>query len=74
MFQFLLSIYFFFPAPRYIEFPGQGSDPSPSQDLKLWQHQVPTPHAWPRIEPASQRSLDAANPVAPQWELLHLHF
>ena len=48
-----------------MEFPGQGSDPSPSYgNARSLTHC----DGW-GIEPASQCSRDATNPVAPQWEL-----
>ena len=57
--------------PQHMEFPGQGSDPS--HNCNLWgscsDTRSLTHYAGQGIEPASQRSRDAANPVAPQQKL-----
>ena len=58
-----------------MEFPGQGSDLSPSSDLN---HSCDNTRSLTHcaqlgIQPVSQQSQDAINPVAPQqelWELL----
>ena len=60
-------------APWHMEFLDQGSDPSHSCDLS---HSCSnagslTHCARPGLEPASQRSQDAANPIVPQPELLN---
>ena len=60
-------------ALQHMEFPGQGSNVSRRCDLC---HSCGNAGSLihcaglGRIEPASQRSRDAADPVAPQWELL----
>ena len=56
---------------RHMEFLGQGSDPSHSQDLSCScsNDRSLTHCARLGIEPASQRSQDAADPVVPQQEL-----
>ena len=75
MFVFIyLFIYFFFlAAPRHIAFLGQGSDPSHSCNLSqiFGNARYLSRCARPGIEPSSQCSQDAANPVAPQQELLN---
>ena len=63
--------FFFLATPRYMEFPGQGSDPNRNCRLR---HSCGntgslTHCARSGVEPASQRSQDAANPVTPQREL-----
>lgn len=56
---------------QHMEVPGQGLDPSHSCDLR-WSLQ-PTVLGW-GIKPASQRSGDTADAVAPQGELPLLLF
>ena len=65
---FLLS---FLAASQHMEFPGQGSDPNHNYDLCC---SPLTNCAGPGIEPTSQCSWDATNPVAPQQELPFLPF
>ena len=69
----ILFIYlrFFFGHPRRMEFPGQGSDLSCSCDLchSCSNMGSLTYCAGPGIEPTSQRSREATDPVAPQREL-----
>ena len=59
-----------------MEFPGQGSDPSSSFDLSCSCDNTGslTHCPGPGIEPGSQCSQDATNPIAPQWELHDLRF
>ena len=70
-------MYFFFffhflPPPWHMELPGQGSDPSRSCDLSRSYSNMGflTHCAGSRPEPVSQHSQDAADPIAPQRELL----
>ena len=49
-----------------MEFPGQGSDPSHSCDLSCGNAGSLTHSAGPGMEPASQGSQDATDPVVPQ--------
>ena len=60
-----LKLYFILAAPWHKDFPGQGSDLSHSCDLHC---------PWPGIKPASQCFQDAADPFAPQRELLITDF
>lgn len=72
-----LSLYqdafiFSFLATPHIQFPGQRSDLSPSNDLS---HNCSNPGsliycARPGIKPMAQCSQDTCNPIAPQWEFL----
>ena len=48
-----------------MEVPGLGIESEP----QLWQRQIPNPLCWAGSKPESQGSQDAANPIAPQWEL-----
>ena len=72
----LLSVFFvsssIYVLAAHIEFLGQGSDLNRSCDLCAAAAAMPDPlthWAWPGIEPASWHCRDAANPLAPQWEL-----
>ena len=69
---------FFFPSatPWYMELPSQGSDPIHSHKLsRSCSNAGSLTHCARRgIEPASQCSQDAADPIAPQQELQHLAF
>ena len=75
---FILFFFFFFfsfLAPlRHMEFLGQGSDWSCScnPSRSCGNARSSTHCAGQGIEPASQGSQDAADPVVPQWELLYL--
>ena len=66
-----LFIHFFFSNPTALEFPGQGSDPKHCPDLShSWGNTGSLTHcAGPSIEPVSQCSQDANDPVAPLREL-----
>ena len=66
----------FLATPQHMEFPGQGSYPSHSYDPSHSCSNAgsPTHCARPVIEPATQSSQDAANPVVPQQELHHYRF
>ena len=57
-----------------MEFPGKGSDPSHSCDLDCSYGNIRslTHSVQLGIEPASQHSGDANDPIAPQWELVML--
>ena len=69
---FSLSFFFFlFAAPWHMELASQGLDVSSSCDLNCWCSKARslTHSARLGIEPTSQCSQDAANPVSPQWEL-----
>ena len=70
-----LYIYIFLAAPCHMEFLGQGSNSSHSYDLSRSCGNAGslTHCGGAGIKPASQRSQDAADPVAPQREL-HLHW
>ena len=62
--------FFFLAASWHMEFPGWGSGLSCScSNTRSLTH-----CAGPVIEPVSQCSQDAANPIAPQWELQTLIF
>ena len=62
----------FLTSLQYMEFLGQGSDPSHSCDLHHGYGDTgsATHCAGPGIKPVSQCSRDATDPVAPQRELL----
>ena len=64
------SLFSVVAAPWHMEFPSQRSDPSHRRDLSNTGSL--THGARPGIEPASQRSQDAADPIAPQQEGLHV--
>ena len=69
---FLFLFFSFLATPWHMDFPGQGSDPSHSFDLccSCDKARSLTHCAESGIKPASQHSQDAADPIAPQWELL----
>ena len=69
-----LSFSFLASSPWHMEFPGQGSDPSHNCRLSpcCSNTRSLTPCAGLGIEPASQRSQDAADPIVPRRELLDL--
>ena len=78
-FLFVCFFFFFFfifgpPHMWHLEFPGQGSDLSCSSDLSQSYSQAGslTHCAGLGIKPLSQRFQDAADPFAPQQELLCL--
>ena len=59
---------------QHVEFPGQESDLSHSQDLShSWGNTGSLTHQ-ARIDPAFQCSQDPTNPTAPQWELQILFY
>ena len=60
----------FLASPWHMEFLGQGSDSSCDLSCRGRNAESFTRCARLGIEPASQCSQDATNPVAPQWELL----
>ena len=62
--------------PQHMELPVQESDPSHSRELSCsYDNAISLTHcAQLGIEPASQCSKDAANPVVPQQELLGFVF
>ena len=71
IFLFFLFFFSFLAAPRHMELPGQGSDPSHShnQSHSCGNTGSFTHCAGPGIEPASRCSREAADPAAPQREL-----
>ena len=72
-FSFFFSFFFFFLAFLWqMELPGKESDPSSSWGLccSLNNAGSLSHNAGLGFKPVSQRSRDATNPVAPQWELL----
>ena len=63
--MFYLFIYFLAALLVYgVRGPGITSEPQ-----LLWKRWILNPLCWAGIEPASQRSQDAADPIAPQQEL-----
>ena len=70
-FFLFFSFFFFLAALQYMEFPGQGSDPSHSCDLHHTCSNTGslTHGARQGIKPMSQCPRDAADPFAPQREL-----
>ena len=66
------SFFIFLAAPRHMEFPGQGSDPSRSCNLcyRCGNADPLTHCVGPGIKPASWRCRDTADPITPQRELL----
>ena len=75
IYMYIFTFFFFLAAPPHMEVPGQGSDPIHSCKLShsCGNAGFLTHCAGLGIEPMSQRSQDTANPIAPQWELLHLY-
>ena len=77
-----LFFFFFLAAPRPMEFPGQGSDPSRSHDLRhrcgntgsLTTHCNCDGSNLRHSSPKTQSSQDKANPSVPHWELLECLF
>lgn len=65
------SNFFFFGYPRHMELVGQGSDLSHGRKLRLSCGNAGslTHRAQGRIDPKSQCSQNAANPIVLQWEL-----
>ena len=75
--EWMLTFFFLFlAAPWHMEFLGQGSDLSYVYNLTCSCSNVGflTHCAGPGIEPMSQCSQDAANPIVPWWELLVINF
>ena len=69
VFSFLATLW-------HMEFLGQGSDPSPSLGLSCGCGNAgsSTHCAGPGVEPATQSSPKATDPIAPQWELQTFFF
>ena len=65
-------VFLFLAVPWHMEFPGQGSDPSLSCNLRHSYSNTRslTHYARMGIEPVSQGFRDAADPIIPQKELL----
>ena len=69
---FSFFLFFFFATPWHMEFPGQGSNHIPKLRFSCGNVRSLTHCARPGIEPTSQGSQDAADPIAPQREFLVL--
>lgn len=69
--QFIYVLFSFLAAPWHKEFPGQGTDLSHSFNLShSCRNAESLIHcAGLEIEPVTQHSQEAADPVAPQWGL-----